>query len=929
MLSGTKLGRYEIGEKIGAGGMGEVYQAKDEQLDRNVALKVLLPEFCCDEERVSRFKHEAKAASALNHPNIITIYEIGEDCEQLFIATELVQGETLREKIESGELTLLEAVRIAEQSAEALAVAHEAHIVHRDIKPENIMIRRDGIVKLLDFGLAKPIFGQKTGAEAETVRLIHTQPGMVMGSVRYMSPEQARGKETDERTDVWSLGVVLYEMLTGKNPFEGETVSDSLAALIHIEPAPVEDIPEELQRILRKALKKKTDERYQSIKDFALDLKDLRLQAEHNSAENNLRRIAQTVAVARHDTSENQTLIHHTTSAENATGKTENEIAKTQILKAPKKSNLWRFLPFGVLTAALILAAAGIFLLPKIFGVAAPKFDSIQISRLTDNGNAHLASISPDGKLVSFVNRQNGRQSLVVRQIATGSTLEIVAPTVLEIGQPVFTPSGDHIYYLTANSGIGTIFQVSPFGGESKKITDDVDSKITFSPDSQQFAFIRHNPNEGGDTIFTVNADGSNLAQFVSTKEIGFDKFTGLAWSADGKRILVGVFKNTSDTIQKVQIATIEIESKQFRKLGERNWIGANSFEFSKDNSEIFFLGRPNLSDTSQIWQMNFPTGEAKQITNDTSDYASLSLSADTNAIITTRVDAISSLWSLEPNTGESKQLSGESRNLVGKMGISHNSEGRILFSKKTGEEINIFSAGEDGSDEKQLTSGAKINFEAKATPDGKYIIFSSNRNGYFNIWRIDADGKNPLQLTDYQGGTDGQIDITPDGKSVIFTRQGSDGGKMSVMRVAVEGGATQTLFPDKQTSNLFPRISPDGKSLLYQTFHYDDKLTQFRSSVNVVNYDGTPKVKPEEYEIELNSQIAWSPDGKSFTYINHLGVDNLWNIARDSRKEKPLTDFKSGYITSFTWSADGRRIFIVKAILNSDLVLIKDNSKI
>ncbi len=208
MLLGTKLGRYEISRQIGVGGMGEVYLAHDSQLDRDVALKVLLPEFCCDVERVQRFKLEAKAASALNHPNIITIHEIDETDDKLFIATEFVDGATLREKIQTGELTFLDSIKIAEQVADALSVAHRAHIVHRDIKPENIMIRRDGYVKILDFGLAKPT-NHHSGAEDKTVQMVKTQAGIVMGSVRYMSPEQARGKETDERTDVWSLGVVL------------------------------------------------------------------------------------------------------------------------------------------------------------------------------------------------------------------------------------------------------------------------------------------------------------------------------------------------------------------------------------------------------------------------------------------------------------------------------------------------------------------------------------------------------------------------------------------------------------------------------------------------------------------------------------------------------------------------------------------------
>ncbi|MGI8837780.1 MAG: protein kinase domain-containing protein [Pyrinomonadaceae bacterium] len=273
----TKLGRYEIRKKIGAGGMGEVYLATDNQLERNIALKVLPAEFCCDAERVRRFKQEARAASALNHPNIITIHEIGEVEDRLFIATEFIEGETLREKIRKNDLSVYESVRIAEQIAAGLSVAHQDHIIHRDIKPENIMIRSDGYAKILDFGLAKLVdkTTEMLDAEAETRAQVNTRPGMVMGSVSYMSPEQARGRKIDGRTDIWSLGVVLYEMLTGKNPFVGETVSDSLAALIHVEPKPLDvNRPVDLQRIVRKTLQKDTDKRYQTVKDLLIDLED-------------------------------------------------------------------------------------------------------------------------------------------------------------------------------------------------------------------------------------------------------------------------------------------------------------------------------------------------------------------------------------------------------------------------------------------------------------------------------------------------------------------------------------------------------------------------------------------------------------------------------------------------------------------------------
>jgi len=277
--SGTRLGRYEIKSPLGAGGMGEVYLAEDTELERQVALKILLAEVATDEDRVRRFVQEAKAASALNHPNILTVYEIGSFENSRFIATELIKGETLRERLQTEPLTLRETLDVAVQIASALNAAHAAGIVHRDIKPENVMLRDDGLAKVLDFGLAK-LTDKKIeplDTEGETRAQVKTSPGVVMGTVAYMSPEQARGKEIDTRSDVWSLGVVVYEMLTRRTPFAGETANDTIAAILTREPAPLdESTPTELQRIIRKALQKSRDERYQTVKDLLLDLKNLK-----------------------------------------------------------------------------------------------------------------------------------------------------------------------------------------------------------------------------------------------------------------------------------------------------------------------------------------------------------------------------------------------------------------------------------------------------------------------------------------------------------------------------------------------------------------------------------------------------------------------------------------------------------------------------
>ncbi|MBA2494962.1 MAG: protein kinase [Acidobacteria bacterium] len=285
----TAFGHYRIISQLGAGGMGEVFLAEDTRLERKVALKILPEKFSVNSEGLNRFKQEAKAASALNHPNIITVYEIGEHDGTNFIATEFIDGKTLRGRLETGDLSFEEVLSIVIQTAEALAAAHAAGIVHRDIKPENIMIRPDGYVKVLDFGLAKLMERGNASAESEdaTVKLVKTNPGVVMGTVAYMSPEQARGKDVDARSDIFSFGIVLYEMITGHTPFEGETMTDVLAAILNQEPASlisfVPDLPKELQRIAGKTLRKNREQRYQSTKDLLGDLKDLREELNHEA----------------------------------------------------------------------------------------------------------------------------------------------------------------------------------------------------------------------------------------------------------------------------------------------------------------------------------------------------------------------------------------------------------------------------------------------------------------------------------------------------------------------------------------------------------------------------------------------------------------------------------------------------------------------
>ncbi len=397
--SGRMLSHYRISSKIGEGGMGDVYLAKDTRLNRRVAIKLLSVELNKNENHLRRFVQEARAASALNHPNIITVYEIGEFEDTHFIAAEYIEGETLRERL-SGELTLSEVLDITTQMASALSAAHKAGIVHRDVKPENVMIRReDNLVKVLDFGLAKLTEQQAISDEDATLAQVKTNPGVIMGTVAYMSPEQARGRQVDERTDIWSFGAVLYEMLAERQPFAGETLSDAIAAILKNEPAPLdENTPPELNRIIRKTLQKNADERYQTVKDLLLDLKNLKREVEFSEEieRSHTPSFAKSANAAATEPGENATAIQPAVSTQNSISP-QTSSAEYVIGEVRKH----KFVSFGLLAALVVaLAAIGYF---RFFATHSAAINSIAVLPfVNESGNADVEYLS-DGMTETLI----------------------------------------------------------------------------------------------------------------------------------------------------------------------------------------------------------------------------------------------------------------------------------------------------------------------------------------------------------------------------------------------------------------------------------------------------------------------------------------------------------------------------------------------
>ncbi len=446
---GTRFDHFEIIAPLGAGGMGEVYLALDMRLERHLAIKLLPLESTREVDRVRRFIQEAKAASSLNHPNIITIYEIGEMEGSYYIATELIEGQTLRHRLRENRPNLNDALNITLQIVNAVAAAHAAGIIHRDLKPENVMVRPDGLTKVLDFGLAKltAIPTREVDTQADTMMQAGTAPGIIMGTLRYMSPEQARGMPVDARTDIFSIGVVLYEMITGRAPFSGETTSDVIAAILTAEPPPVTAVnteaPVELQRIVSRALCKDKESRYQSSKDLLADLKTLHQDLEFS---------------AKLSQSAEKLKTHHT-----------GEVTPTP----PSVVATGKFRPIHALVVLpAILLAAGI-----IWWFVAGRGDKTETtsplslktaevaSWRSSSGEAYsIGSFSPDAKMMAFTSTKIGARNIWVKQTASGEAVQI---TKDEFGNesPIWSPDRNEVAFFSTRGNQPGIWRIPALGG--------------------------------------------------------------------------------------------------------------------------------------------------------------------------------------------------------------------------------------------------------------------------------------------------------------------------------------------------------------------------------------------------------------------------------------------------------------------------------
>jgi eukaryotic-like serine/threonine-protein kinase len=858
-MLGQSIGRYNIVAALGAGGMGEVYLAHDTKLGRQLALKLLPTYFTTDKDRLRRFEQEAHAASTLSHPNVCVIYEVGEsENGRHYIAMEFVDGVTLRQHLAGAALNLTEALDIAIQVASALAAAHAAGVVHRDIKPENVMVRSDALVKVLDFGLAKRTALPVTADTGRYPKVsLNTGPGMFMGTVSYMSPEQVRGLDVDARTDIWSLGVMLYEMVTGRTPFAGATASDVIASVLTAEPPSVgqhaEDVYAELEQLVRKALRKESEQRYQTVGDLAVALKSLKVKLELSEQLDRSLRSAVSTRSTTHAAIDTDSELWARTGRPVGSRTTSSAEYLVNKITNHKKSAL-------LIVAVIIIAAAG-----GSVWLYSSRFAS--------------KSLLPPMKVVPFTS-------------FPGSVFH-----------PAFSPDGNQIAYAWGGEQAGNWqIYVKQIGNEKPlRITSDPDPDWnctpTWSPDGQRIAFIRVSKSEYA--IYTVSALGTEserkLVSFAAKEVWGGRVPFRIDWSSDGKFIAT-IDLTSKQEPPRIFLVSPETGEKRALTSPPAQGDGDDEPAFSPDSQTVAFL-RYTVN-TSDIYLVPVTGGEPKRLTFDDKKSSCPVWTPDGREIVfTSDRGGVSSLWRIPVSGGTPERLAVGGDN-VGRSSISRKGH-RLAYVQINPQSVNINRIEVPGTTGHKnspttLIASTRTQFCPQFSPDSKSIAFASDRSGSPEIWMCDSEGRNPIQLTSFGGPEAGTPRWSPDGKQLAFDSRAK--GDIDIYVLSVEGGLPRRITSDS-SEDMLPSWSKDGRWIYFAS----DRSGSFQ--VWKVPVEGGAAVQVTKQGGLLAFESA---DSKFVYYSKGTSVAGLWRVPVEGGEETLVFNLKERYWGNWALVNDG-----------------------
>lgn len=854
--------------------MGEVFRARDTRLGREVAIKVLPKGMATDAAAAARFDQEARAVAALSHPHILAIHDFGQHEGVSYAVAELLEGETLRDRVNTGRMPLRKAVDVALQIAQGLAAAHAKSIIHRDLKPENIFLTSDGHAKILDFGLAKV---QAVAESDQTRTAAPTDPGTVLGTTGYLSPEQAQAKPVDTRSDIFSFGAVLYEMLTAKRAFKGDSTIDTLHSIVHDAPPAIDavspDVPRELRWVLDKCLAKDPEDRYQSTRDLVVDLKNIARSLDSSP--------------------------------------------KLPVTPSAPTANRGRSL-WPVSIAAIAIAAAAVFVMvrERAPSVAAPRSDvsSLSIERITTLGTVIDAAVSPDGKYVAYVTSENTRQGLWLRQLATASTIPLVPP---EAGQgfwgATFAPDGSAVYFtlFTPDEPARAIYRIPILGGTPRKLAVGADTFPTFSPDGSRMAWFRSDyPEQGSSVLMVADADGQNARVLATRKPPEFFApvfFTAPAWSPDGSFIVCPV-ERREPTVVGTMLA-INANDGSVMPFPRYEWPGVGQPAWLPDGSGLIAVATHPTNRRTQLWRIDARTADRQLLTNDQSDYRKVSITADAQSVVAVAAEAAASIWAA-PVEGTTEPRRVTTGRYDGISGVAAVRGGRVLF-RTVDNGSNIWIANEDGSGRTQLTTEGFVSWPV-ATADGRSLIYVREGSG---LWQIGLDGQGARSIPGTAGGL--YPETTPDGQSIIFASQ--QAGFEQLSRIPIGGGAAVAMLDFFSTR---PSVSPDGKQVAFY-FRKDIKSSVW---LGMMPIDGTAPTR--EFEVAPSGAyltVRWTADGKGLLHNSAVGDRaNIWLQPIDGSAPRKVTRFPDQQIMAFDRSADGKHVLVARGTITRDAFLLK-----